>query len=299
MVCCIVGCQSGSKAYKGPPYTLFRFPKPSAPRMRREWEERVNRVDFTVTSTSVVCSKHFEKRFFKPATDQRGRVRKGLHLTKFAVPSLFLRPGQEKCEEEDFSTSVKDRKNITHDHLYHDEEKFPLPDINNIQNEVTLGESKSSSSDVVPTSSVPLTNCRKCIDQETEIEALKARIRTLERERLQDIVLWEKIKQVLNEDQLRKLTLPAKSTMHWSKETLMEAIHLYYKLGTTAYCFLRNKKKFPLPCIRTLCNHLREIECNPGVLDDFLLYMKKNVESMKEHERICCLCIDEMSLQVR
>ena len=217
-------------------------------------------------------------------------------LTKFAIPTLHLSPGQTR-DEEDLPPRKEEREDLNHDHSY---PKNSLPDVNNVQNEITLGGSESNDEIIRSDESNLPATCfchKKCVDQQSTIDALNERIRVLEKQRLEDIVFWDKIKRVLNEDQIRKMKLPETSTMHWSNQTIMDGIHIYYRVGNTAYNILRKKYHIPLPGISTLCRHLRDVKCDPGVLDDFIFYMKKVVEDMPPHQRICSLSIDEMTLK--
>ena len=292
-VCVVYGCIVGSRSYTGRAYTMFRLPKiNTAPRMRQCWLDKINREDFVPTSESRVCAKHFEERFFKTETDRYGRVRKTQQLTKFAIPTLYMRGPGDMRDEEDVSASVN---NINHDHSYQvggvSVVDSSLPDVNVIQSEVTIGEIEDTQNE---SPNIPLTSCSGCVDR----SILVSRIEQLERQQIREKLEFEKVTRFLKEDQVQKLSLPSTSKMQWSDDTLMDSIHLYYKIGGRAYEYLRTKKKFPLPSISTLKKHLRLVKCKPGVLYDIVPYIKSNVASMEEHERYCIINMDEMTVKV-
>ena len=310
MVCAVVGCQTGSKWNKGPSYTLYSFDKwAKSKKLRQQWIDQLNRQDFKPTKSSVVCGKHFEEHCFLPYHDRsRGRKRQRRLLKPRAIPTLYLRPSQS-CDEGESSSSAitasatNDPK-IVHDHSYlggkKSSEETPLDTM--IQNvEVTVGESNSEQQEEsAKLKNPPLTSCRNCIDTVDAAvhKAVLDRIKVLEAEAERKDKIINAVQNIFNEDQIRKMLLPSTSTMHWDSTTIMESIYLYYKSGTTLYKYLRENRKHPLPSISTLKYHLRQVECEPGVLSDFIGFMKKPAENLKEYQKFCILCVDEMALKV-
>ena len=312
MVCAVVGCQTGSKWYTGPSYTLYSFKKwANSPKLKQQWMEQLNRQDFKPTKSSVVCGKHFEEHQFLPIIKRsRGRKRQIRPLKPRAIPTLYLRPSQT-CEEGGSSSSsattasaTNDPK-IAHDHSYSggDKSSEGSPPDTMIQNvEVTVGESISEQKqeESAKTQNPPITSCRKCIDT-VDIsvhQAILDRIKVLEAEAERKDKIISAVQGIFNEDQIKKMLLPSTSTMHWDSTTIMESIYLYYKSGTTLYEFLRKTKKHPLPSPSTLQYHLRQVDCEPGILKDFIGFMKKPAKHLKEYQKYCILCVDEMALKV-
>ena len=72
------------------------------------------------------------------------------------------------------------------------------------------------------------------------------------------------------------------------------AISLYYQ-SPKAYRFLQ--RIFILPCKRTISRWLEEVEFKPGFSHDIFESLRKRVSKMPEHERLCCLIFDEVSLK--
>ena len=306
MVCVVWGCQTGSARYKGPKYTLYAFR--TSPKMKQMWIDQINRKNFTPTPSSVVCGKHFAEDAYVPSMEgSRGRKRKNRKLKEFAIPTLFLRPSQmcneisdlpSQVPETSAAVAIADHSYVSNDGDNENEGKGEK----NEDDHLSLDTVEIISSDETKMGQIPRnppqTNCRECIDNSTEKEALLARIQQLEQKNAELQETVDKVSSIWNPDQVRLMMKPSKATVHFSTKTILDGIHLYYKIGTTCYNFLKDKGH-PLPSLSTLQRHLRQVDCQPGILDDFLLFMKKQAENLKEHEKYCVLCIDEMSLKVR
>ncbi len=91
--CSVYGCSYSSA--KNPELSFFQYPKDA--KMLKAWVTRVRRENFTPTSTSYVCSRHFvESDLYIPQTDTPS-VFKRRRLCKGAIPSVNLR-GREEDE---------------------------------------------------------------------------------------------------------------------------------------------------------------------------------------------------------
>ena len=281
--------------------------------MKKLWLDQINRANFIPTDNTVVCERHFEDSKFQPSAERsRGRKRVRRQLRPRAYPTLFLRP----CDEEEPITSGASSISTAPpkalgDHSYSrggnlsDVRETPLDTM--IPNEVTISESDGATHEESeqlknPPEKISLCEKRSCVDQQSLNDALLQRIRflenQLEEEKKQKELYQTALKDICNEDQVEKMLLPSSSTMHWSVKTIMDSIYLYYKLGHTNYEFLRKQRKMPLPCKATLLRHLSAVDCNTGILRDFIEFMKKPVENLKPHEKFCIACVDEMSLKV-
>ena len=80
--CCVVKCRSD---YAGEDCTtVFLFPKDE--HLRNRWIKFVNRKDWKPTSSSYICTKHFEEKYYKKGeNDKRFRLNKKLK----PVPTIF------------------------------------------------------------------------------------------------------------------------------------------------------------------------------------------------------------------
>ena len=100
---------------------------------------------------------------------------------------------------------------------------------------------------------------------------------------------------IFRPDQLHRLQHPG-TRAEWSKKTLQEAIALRTLCGSTAYNYMYSKGH-PLPHINTLRNHLRKIECQPGVLNDFIDLTELKIATMPVRDKYCALVIDKMTIK--
>ena len=77
--------------------------------------------------------------------------------------------------------------------------------------------------------------------------------------------------------------------LRWSPETIQAALKMYVKLGTTGYQDLC--EQIPAyPSLSTLRNHIKNLDCSPGVQHDILklLEMKTKMhEILTNHESFC------------
>ena len=191
--CAVPGCNNGGGAAYGAAEKVSTFALPKAPVQKKEWIERLNREGIT-PENSRVCEVHFEKECFKTDEenkDSRGKPLKRKALKPGAMPSLFLRPPKVQKFSE-----LSDRAK---------EERF-----NSKQAE--LEEMMAN---------LKIAN-EKIAQQQAMLSVKDAKIVDLEHENHEQSVKLEGAKKVLNDDQMKKLTLPESSTMHWSDETIFQ-----------------------------------------------------------------------------
>ena len=85
--CSAYGCYSSSS--KNPDLSFFRYPKDA--KLLKAWVCRIRRENFTPTSSSYVCSRHFtEAEMYVPITDTPALFKKR-RLRQGAIPSVNLR----------------------------------------------------------------------------------------------------------------------------------------------------------------------------------------------------------------
>jgi len=97
---------------------------------------------------------------------------------------------------------------------------------------------------------------------------------------------------VFTEGQIRKILNPYKSKIKWPPEDIANAISLR-SVSPKAYRFLKNKN-FPLPALSTLRSWASQIEIKEGIIESVMTLMQAKAKSMADHEKICCLCFDEI-----
>ena len=85
--CCVYGCYSSREKDQG--LSFFQFPKDT--KLLKAWTCRIRREDFTPTSSSYVCSRHFADDDFTNSNTDTPSTFKKKRLKKGAVPSKNLR----------------------------------------------------------------------------------------------------------------------------------------------------------------------------------------------------------------
>ena len=129
VVCCVIGCQSGSPAYSHEKVQTFPFP--DGPKLRMEWVEQIGIVfpdgkKWDPKDGSRVCRKHFRDEDFLTAeenVDAKGRRRQRLTLRPRARPTLYLKspPPQisniqkKKMEEKQLRPGPPEEHNYSRD----------------------------------------------------------------------------------------------------------------------------------------------------------------------------------------
>ena len=264
--CAVPGCNNASG--EGDKVSTFALPK--APVQKKEWIERLNREGVT-PEKSRVCEIHFAQECFVPPEENkgaRGKVLKRKALKPGAMPSLFLRPPKvEKFSE------LSDRAK---------EERF------------------NSKTDECQAANDSLKAANEKIAE--QLAMLKERDDEIARLKLADgqkSVQLEGCKKVLNDDQIKKTTLPESSTMHWSDETIEMCIQALMRMHNTGYRFLLHELKYPGPSIPTLLKRLRKAVIEAGRGDVFFKLISKKTETMSDEEKVCCLNFDEMAVKPR
>ena len=74
----------------------------------------------------------------------------------------------------------------------------------------------------------------------------------------------------------------------WSNKEKEFAVNLFYK-SPKAYFYLRDQKKFALPCISLIRRWINELALNPGNNTKLLELLKIKSSTMTDKERECVL----------
>ena len=103
------------------------------------------------------------------------------------------------------------------------------------------------------------------------------------------------VKKIFNDDQIRKLTTG--KNVHYSLDTIQQAVMTYAQVGSTHYEFFRETWNMPIPALSTIRNHLKGIDSSPGILKDFFTMTKKKLEKITDprHKKFGLL-VDQMAL---
>ncbi|XP_055533485.1 uncharacterized protein LOC129723331 [Wyeomyia smithii] len=76
----------------------------------------------------------------------------------------------------------------------------------------------------------------------------------------------------------------------WSDKTITESFEIRFACGTRGYNFLRKKKGYPFPSIRTQQFYFQGVHFDSGILTE------RKIACMSEDEKDCGLILDEMSI---
>jgi DNA transposase THAP9 len=98
------------------------------------------------------------------------------------------------------------------------------------------------------------------------------------------------------ENQAQVLCRKASRGFKWDSTTIKKAMQIRFACGATAYDLLL-KHPYTLPSTRTLQQSIQHIHFSGGILHQIFDYMKIKVDHMLQEERLCCLTLDEMSIQ--
>lgn len=140
---------------------------------------------------------------------------------------------------------------------------------------------------------------RKITNLQTRLSRMQCKLHKVRREKAR--IEKSKNKQemaftkVFNPDQLLALGKASARGCKWSHPTIKKALQLRFACGPTGYEVLL-KQKQPLPSQRTLRRRMENVAFAPGILHEVFQNLKLKVQGMAEHERECCLTLDEMSI---
>ena len=88
-----------------------------------------------------------------------------------------------------------------------------------------------------------------------------------------------------------------KKRVRWSEEDIVKGLMLR-SLSRKTYQFVRKKNIFPVPSISTLRKWVNKLDCSPGILQDVLIMLKKQVsEDPNQKLKLGVFCFDEMDIK--
>uniref|UniRef100_A0A8C4Q829 THAP domain-containing protein 1 n=1 Tax=Eptatretus burgeri TaxID=7764 RepID=A0A8C4Q829_EPTBU len=283
--CCAFGCTNRSE--KG--FKMYRFPADAG--RKKIWENKVRRLRWKPSSTSFLCQEHFDHQQF-----ENGRADGKKKLKCSAVPTLFSHGSSPKPRKSPKKRNVV----VTEDNNVL--KKVFLPDHNYCA--VTQSDSSSSASkesskegeDIIQAVDV---EARPRAKIDCSVEQPKADLRKTGRkckEIVKAKVKWEaRISRLFGRDQLEALKRRRMRAVEWSSATVKKALQLRFACGSAGYKLLL-QQQYPLPSERALQRKMEKVPFQPGVLGQLFGFLKLKVQGLLNEERICCLTIEEMSL---
>ena len=105
------------------------------------------------------------------------------------------------------------------------------------------------------------------------------------------------VSKVFRKDQIHRLQNPG-TRKAWDKKTLQECIALKTICGGTAYCYMYSKG-YPIPHINTIRNQLAKIDCQPGILHDFIDLTELKIATKPARDKYVSLVLDEMAISAK
>lgn len=81
----------------------------------------------------------------------------------------------------------------------------------------------------------------------------------------------------------------------WSNETVTKAFKLKFSCGNAGYQEIL-RQKIRVPSLRTLSRRLENLKFDSGILDQVFDFLQIKVASFNEHEKVCGIVLDEMSI---
>lgn len=110
-------------------------------------------------------------------------------------------------------------------------------------------------------------SCRKISNLTYRLKKLNHKQRNIQRKKKNDknnnVTELSGLDQLFNPDQRRLLTGKVRQIQKWSKETIAQGIRLRYACGKGYNELI--KMGYPLPSVRTLCEHVQGFEFLPGI----------------------------------
>lgn len=100
---------------------------------------------------------------------------------------------------------------------------------------------------------------------------------------------------IFNPDQVNLLRRGLKRARKWSNKTISDSFEYRFACGSKGYNFLRDERDFPIPCIRSQQDYLKNLHFDTGVLSEVFTLMQAKVNCMSPIEKDCGLIVDEMS----
>lgn len=104
------------------------------------------------------------------------------------------------------------------------------------------------------------------------------------------------VSKLFNPEQVRLLQGDVKRVRQWTERSIVDSFEVRFACGAKGYKFLRDKKNYPFPSIRTQQVYLQNLHFDSGILTEVFVLLKNKVQCMSKPERDCGLVLDEMSI---
>lgn len=287
---------------KTPNLSFHKFPTDE--NQRKVWTAAVKRKYWSPSTSSVICSDHFEKSCFQipPGLSRKARLHRGAVPTIFTTYPQHLQPKPAK-QRRVLHRSVESREELT---------------IGNVSPPSTVVMSQSVSSTAQPPLSESSTLASTSLKKKTgrpkvplglRVQKLKRKVNTLTQQvirlKRKSQIKDNMIEMLKQENNLQKFNLAdldgclaqlvqtqlsrktKKKVKQYSEQIKTFALTVYYYSPRT-YAYLRTVLCLPNP--RTLRKWLETINCEPGFMTDA-------IEHLTNKEVPYSLVVDSMSIR--
>ena len=228
---------------------------------------------------------YFQECFDKDPKDGRGRPKKGLYLVPGAVPTI---PDPETYEPKPVKSRTKRSPSLParvetplkrgkQDHLYSmpsNAEPSPRMAEDTVEDEKDL-KIKALEAELGVT--------------KTKLAASEAKNKVIQQH-------LEQYKSLFFKEQ-QELIIGLKEKTTWSDECIVRAAHLRYLSGDTAYNFIKDTMKIPLPSVRCLNRRLEDLKVKPGFCEDSFRLLSISAKKLEPDQKYAVLVMDEMSIK--
>ena len=131
--------------------------------------------------------------------------------------------------------------------------------------------------------------------QNQTVKTLKKQLQISKSRKFEKDVLTKNLEKYFSSSQTKQIL--EQKRVCWSEDNIVKGL-LLCSLSKRAYLFIRRKKMFPLPAISTLRKWVANFECLPGVLNDVLSILKKQMYAeTKDNYKLGVLLFDEMEIR--
>ena len=132
-------------------------------------------------------------------------------------------------------------------------------------------------------------------EYEEKIRQLEEKEELLQKENDSLKAIDAAVRKIFYDDQIHRLLNP-NSRSRWSYLSMQFFMALKTLIGPTAYEWLYGKG-WPIAHIKSIYNHAAKIECEPGILYDFLSLTEFEVATRPARDKYVALVLDEMSIK--
>jgi len=133
------------------------------------------------------------------------------------------------------------------------------------------------------------------LEQKKIIESCKKENQMLTSKKHATAIVSNELQKYFSPSQAKSIM--TQKRVNWSEEDIVKGLMLR-SLSRKSYQFIRKKKLFPVPSISTLRKWVSKFDCSPGILNDVMMMLKKQISiDSNEKLKLGVFCFDEMDFK--